>query len=172
MFCEPGEGIQPCPLGSPLGNILLEYGVTGPLIQALYDQCQSLVHIAGSKSDSFPLRVGLYQWLPFDTDSVLNFNGQNSNLCCGVERAEPKGKSLDLPAFFIPTLTYGNKIWVVTKRTRLWIQAAKMSFLHRVPGLSLRDRVTSCVIGEELGVEPLVPQVEKSQMRWISFDAS
>jgi len=40
----------------------------------------------------------------------------------------------------VPTLTYGHKLWVVTERTRLWIQLAKMSFLHRVAGLSLRDR--------------------------------
>ncbi|KAF7225184.1 tyrosine aminotransferase, partial [Nothobranchius furzeri] len=44
-------------------------------------------------------------------------------------------------SIYVPTLTYGHELWVVTERTRSRIQAAKMSFLHRVAGLSLRDRV-------------------------------
>ena len=42
--------------------MLREYGLPDPLIGAvwsLYDQCQSLGRIAGSKSDVFPVRVGL-----------------------------------------------------------------------------------------------------------------
>ena len=39
-----------------------------------------------------------------------------------------------------------------------------MSFLRRVAGLSLRDRVRS--FREELGVDPLL-RVERSQMRWL-----
>ncbi|KAK0133852.1 Non-ous end-joining factor 1 [Merluccius polli] len=42
-----------------------------------------------------------------------------------------------------------------------------MSFLRRVAGLSLRDRVRSSVIREELGVDPLLLRVERSQMRWL-----
>ncbi|TWW73375.1 hypothetical protein D4764_15G0007690 [Takifugu flavidus] len=42
-----------------------------------------------------------------------------------------------------------------------------MSFLLRVAGLSLRDRVRSSAIWEELGVEPLLLRVERSQMRWL-----
>lgn len=39
----------------------------------------------------------------------------------------------------VTTLTYGHELWVVTERTRLPIQVAKMSFLRRVTaGLSLR----------------------------------
>lgn len=44
---------------------------------------------------------------------------------------------------YLLTLTYGHKLWVVTERTRLCIQAAKMSFLHGVVGLSLNKRVRS-----------------------------
>ncbi|TWW63643.1 hypothetical protein D4764_03G0006510 [Takifugu flavidus] len=40
-----------------------------------------------------------------------------------------------------------------------------MSFLRRVAGLSLRDRVRSSAIREELGVEPLLLCIERSQMR-------
>ena len=42
-----------------------------------------------------------------------------------------------------------------------------MSFLRRVTGLSLRDRVRSSVIRRELGVDPLFLRVERSQMRWL-----
>ncbi|KAJ7999278.1 hypothetical protein DPEC_G00213770 [Dallia pectoralis] len=41
-----------------------------------------------------------------------------------------------------------------------------MGFLRKVAGLSLRDRVRSSVIREELGVEPLFLCVERSQLRW------
>ncbi|TWW78199.1 hypothetical protein D4764_11G0003200 [Takifugu flavidus] len=42
-----------------------------------------------------------------------------------------------------------------------------MSFLRRVAGLSLRDRVRSSAIREELRVESLLLRVERSQMRWL-----
>ena len=42
-----------------------------------------------------------------------------------------------------------------------------MSFLRRVSGLSLRDRVRSSVIRERLKVEPLLLRIERSQMRWL-----
>ncbi|KAK0140999.1 hypothetical protein N1851_021987 [Merluccius polli] len=58
-------------------------------------------------------------------------------------------------SIYVPTLTYGHELWVVTERTRLRIQAAEMSFLRRVAGLSLRDRVRSSDIRRELGVQPL-----------------
>ena len=58
-------------------------------------------------------------------------------------------------------------LWVVTERTKSRIQAAKMGFLLRVSGVSLRDRVRSSVIREGLGVEPLLLRIERSQMRWL-----
>ncbi|KAK3517672.1 hypothetical protein QTP70_015319 [Hemibagrus guttatus] len=42
-----------------------------------------------------------------------------------------------------------------------------MSFLRRVAGRSLRDRVRSSVTWEELGVEPLLLHIEKGQLRWL-----
>ncbi|KAI3354168.1 hypothetical protein L3Q82_018704, partial [Scortum barcoo] len=51
-----------------------EYGVRGPLLRAvrsLYDRSRSLVRIAGSKSDLFPVHVGLRQGLPFVTGQDL-----------------------------------------------------------------------------------------------------
>jgi len=35
-------------------------------------------------------------------------------------------------SIYVPTLTYGHELWVVTERMRLPIQAAEMSFLRRV----------------------------------------
>ncbi|CAB1416408.1 unnamed protein product [Pleuronectes platessa] len=54
----------------------------------------------------------------------------------------------------------------MTERTRSRVQAAEMSFLRRVAGVSLRDRVRSSVIREELGLEPLLLYLERSQLRW------
>ncbi|KAM4551690.1 putative transposon-derived protein F52C9.6 isoform 1-T3 [Odontesthes bonariensis] len=70
-------------------------------------------------------------------------------------------------SIYVPILTYGHELWVVTERTRSRIQAAEMSFLRRVSGLSLRDGVRSSVIREGLGVEPLLLCIERGQMRWL-----
>ncbi|KAK0132400.1 Craniofacial development protein 2 [Merluccius polli] len=85
-----------------------------------------------------------------------------------------KAKLSIYQSIYVPALTYGHELWVMTERTRSWVQAAKMSFLRRVAGLSLRDRVRSSVIREELGVDPLLlrstrlSEPEKSQ----AFDAN
>ncbi|XDV53670.1 hypothetical protein PO909_022108 [Leuciscus waleckii] len=42
-----------------------------------------------------------------------------------------------------------------------------MSFLRRVAGRSLRDRVRSSVTREELRVEPLLLHIERGQLRWL-----
>uniref|UniRef100_A0A8C6U756 TBC1 domain family member 5 n=1 Tax=Neogobius melanostomus TaxID=47308 RepID=A0A8C6U756_9GOBI len=75
-------------------------------------------------------------------------------------------------SIYVPTLTYGHEIWVMTERTRSRIQAAEMSFLHRVAGRTLRDRVRSSVTREELGVESLLLHVERSQLRWLGGSSS
>ena len=54
----------------------------------------------------------------------------------------------------------------MTKRTRSQVQVAEMSFLRRVAGFSLSDRVRSSVIHEEIGLEPLLLCLEWSQLRW------
>ncbi|TWW73389.1 hypothetical protein D4764_15G0007830 [Takifugu flavidus] len=52
-----------------------------------------------------------------------------------------KAKLLIYRSNYVPVLIYGHQRWVMTERTRSRIQAAEMSFLHRVAGLSLRDRL-------------------------------
>ncbi len=78
-----------------------------------------------------------------------------------------KAKLSIYQSIYVPTLTYGHELWVMTERTRSRIQAAEMSFLRRVTGRSLRDRVRSSVAREELRVEPLLLDIERSQLRWL-----
>ncbi|KAK3560032.1 hypothetical protein QTP86_033830, partial [Hemibagrus guttatus] len=78
-----------------------------------------------------------------------------------------KAKLSIYQSIYVPNLTYGHELWVMTKRVRSLIQAAKMSFLHRVAGCSLRDRVRSSVTQEELGVKPLLLHIERGQLRWL-----
>ncbi|KAK3534690.1 hypothetical protein QTP86_020345 [Hemibagrus guttatus] len=78
-----------------------------------------------------------------------------------------KAKLSIYQSIYVPTLTCGHVLWVTTERIRSRIQAAEMSFLHRVAGCSLRDRVRSSVTREELGVEPLLLHIERGQLRWL-----
>jgi len=41
----------------------------------------------------------------------------------------------------VPNISYGHELQVITERTMPRIQEAKISFLHMVAGLSLKDRV-------------------------------
>ncbi|TKS65366.1 R2 Retrovirus-related Pol polyprotein from type I retrotransposable element [Collichthys lucidus] len=71
-----------------LWRVLQEYGVSDPLIRAirsLYSRCQSLVHIAGSKSDLFPVRVGLRQGCPLSPVLFITFMDRISRRSQGVE---------------------------------------------------------------------------------------
>ncbi|KAK3528563.1 hypothetical protein QTP70_002803 [Hemibagrus guttatus] len=78
-----------------------------------------------------------------------------------------KAKLSIYQSIYVPTLTYGHELWVMTERVRSRIQAAEMSFLRRVAGRSLRDRVRSSVTREELGVEPLLLHIERGQLKWL-----
>nr|XP_054589525.1 RNA-directed DNA polymerase from mobile element jockey isoform X1 [Nothobranchius furzeri] len=269
-----------------LWGTLQEYGVGGFLlraIQSLYQRSVSLVRIAGSKSDLFPVRVGLRQGCPLSPVLFITFMDRISRRSRGVECVEFGGRRISsllfaddvvllassssdlqlllgrfaaeceaagmristsksetmvldrkrvachlrvggevLPqveefkylgilftsegrrdreidrrigsasavmrtlsrsvvgkrelsqkarlsiyrSIYVPILTYGHELWVMTERTRSRIQAAEMSFLRRVAGLSLRDRVRSSDIREGLGVEPLLLRIERSQLRW------
>lgn len=70
-------------------------------------------------------------------------------------------------SIYVPTLSCGQELWVVTKRTKSRIQAAKMSFLCMVSGLSLRDKSQS--LGQPRWTQSRVaasPQKEEPQ-RWL-----
>ncbi len=66
-------------------------------------------------------------------------------------------------SIYVPTLTYGHELWW----TRSRIQAAEISFLRRVAGRSLSDRVRSSVTREKLKVEPLLLDIERTQLMWL-----
>ncbi|KAK0154400.1 putative uncharacterized transposon-derived protein F52C9.6 [Merluccius polli] len=124
-------------------------------------------------------------WTPAVRDAVkLKKESYRTFLACGTPEAagryrqakrsaavarelSRKAKLSIYQSIYVPALTYGHELWVMTERTRSRVQAAEMSFLRRVAGLSLRDRVRSSVIREELGVDPLLLRVERSQMRWL-----
>ncbi|TWW77428.1 hypothetical protein D4764_12G0008180 [Takifugu flavidus] len=215
-------------------GVLREYGVSGPLIRAvrsLYDQCQSLVRIAGndvvllassardlqlsldrfaaaceaagmkistSKSEAMVLdrkkvecllrvkeeilpQVEEFKYLGvlFTSEGRMEREidrriGAASAVMRTLHRSVVVKRELSRKAklsiyrpIFVPTLTYGHELWVMTERTSSRVQAAKISFLRRVAGLSLRDRVRSSAIQEELVVEPLLLRVERSQMGWL-----
>ena len=71
---------------------------------------------------------------------------------------------------YVLCLTYGREVWEVTKRGRLQIQAAEISFLHRMAGLSFRDRVQSSDIWEELRVVQRSCSFKKLYFSWINND--
>ncbi|TWW73546.1 hypothetical protein D4764_15G0009400 [Takifugu flavidus] len=70
-------------------------------------------------------------------------------------------------SIYVPILTYGHQRWVMTERMRSRLQAAKMSLHRKVARLNLRDRVRSSDTREELGVEPLLLHIERSQLGWL-----
>ncbi|KAL7881154.1 hypothetical protein SRHO_G00034080 [Serrasalmus rhombeus] len=71
-----------------LWEVLREYGVHGSLlraIQALYKQSWSLVCMAGSKSDSFPVRDGLRQGCSLSPILFIIFMDRISRRSQGME---------------------------------------------------------------------------------------
>ncbi|KAK3565347.1 hypothetical protein QTP86_007134 [Hemibagrus guttatus] len=83
------------------------------------------------------------------------------------EELSRKAKLSIYQSIYVPTLTYGHELCVMTERVRSWIQVAEMSFLRRVARSSLRDRVRSSVTQEELGVDPLLLHIKRGQLRWL-----
>lgn len=71
------------------------------------------------------------------------------NVLLGVEDgAKPKGKTLDYRLIYMPPLTNGYGLWVMTEMTRSHKPAAKMSFLSRVDGGTLKDKGRTSVARE------------------------
>ncbi|KAK0132479.1 putative uncharacterized transposon-derived protein F52C9.6 [Merluccius polli] len=106
-------------------------------------------------------------WEEFGEAMENDFRTASKRFWTTIRRLRRGKQCIVNTSIYVPALTYGHELWVMTERTRSRVQAAEMSFLRRVAGLSLRDRVRSSVIREELGVDPLLLRVERSQMRWL-----
>ena len=138
----------------------------------LFAPCMTGFRVWYSKSDLFPVRVGLRQGCPLSLILFITLMDRISRRSHGVEgvrfwqlrigsllfvddmvlvakRELSRKKSFMFTGpIFVLTLTYGHKLWIVTERTKSCVQAAEMGLAV----LSLRDRVRSSAILEELGV--------------------
>uniref|UniRef100_A0A8C8DQS5 Reverse transcriptase domain-containing protein n=1 Tax=Oryzias sinensis TaxID=183150 RepID=A0A8C8DQS5_9TELE len=86
-FVDLEKAVDRVPRGI-LWGVLWEYGVRGALLRAvryLYDQSRSLVPIAGSKSDLFPVHVGFGQGCPSSPILFIVFMDRISRRSQGPE---------------------------------------------------------------------------------------
>jgi hypothetical protein len=77
-----------------------------------------------------------------------------------------KAKLAVFKSVYLPTLTYGHECWIMSEKVRSRLQAAEMRFLRRVAGFTRLDRVRNTIIRDTLSTEPLLLQIERSQLRW------
>ena len=77
---------------------------------------------------------------------------------------------------FVSILTYDDESWAMTERVLFQLQAVEMGFLRRVHGVTAREKVRSCESRKAWNVEPLLLQIERSQLRfptlWLSAHVS
>ncbi|KAI3376719.1 hypothetical protein L3Q82_017147 [Scortum barcoo] len=137
VLCGSGEGIRPCPSWYSVGSAPRVWG-PGPLLRAvrsLYDRSRSLVCIAGSKSDLFPVHVGLQQGLHFVAGPHLPnprpwfLTGKGWRALSGwVERSCLKWRSSSIPG----SCSRVRERWSV-RLTGGWIGAASAVMMVGVP---------------------------------------
>uniref|UniRef100_A0A8C6NPK6 Reverse transcriptase domain-containing protein n=1 Tax=Nothobranchius furzeri TaxID=105023 RepID=A0A8C6NPK6_NOTFU len=95
-FVDLEKACDRVPRGTLWGT-LQEYGVGGFLlraIQSLYQRSVSLVRIAGSKSDLFPVRVGLCQGCPLSPVLSITLKERISRRSRGVECVKFGGRRI------------------------------------------------------------------------------
>ena len=120
-----------------------------------------------------PQRFSTKFWLWYRSSfspsmSLTNILNICCSLCCGLcngrlwwrreEQLSGKVKLFWFQSVCVLTLTCGHKLWVMTE-LRKWV------FSIGCLGLSLRDRVRGSDSWKELGVEPLLLNVERGQLR-------
>ena len=76
-----------------------------------------------------------------------------------------KAKLSIFKAVFVPILTYGHVSWVMTKRARSQVQASEMRFSRKIEGVTPFNTVRSSEIRKSLDIEPLLLEIERSQLR-------
>ena len=55
----------------------------------------------------------------------------------------------------------------MTERMRSQMQASEMRFLRKIEGVTLFNKVRCPKIRKSLNIEPLLLQIERSQLRWL-----
>ncbi|VDP41658.1 unnamed protein product [Soboliphyme baturini] len=70
-----------------------------------------------------------------------------------------------IKSIFIPLPTYGQEWWMMTEKLRTQVQAAEGSFLRQVARLRRLNIVRNIDILKSLGIQLLLLQIEKSQLR-------
>jgi hypothetical protein len=63
-------------------------------------------------------------------------------------------------------LTYGPKIWTLTKKQEAKIETAEMKFLRSVAGYTRKDQIKDTKIKEELNISKLNAKIIKSRSQW------
>ncbi|TWW54384.1 hypothetical protein D4764_0180610 [Takifugu flavidus] len=181
-----------------LWGVLREYGVSGPLIRAvysLYDRCQSLVRIAGndvvllassardlqlsldrfaatceaagikistSKSEAMVLNRKKMELLLRDKEEILlqveEFKYLGVFFTSEGRMEQEIDRRISVASAVMRTLhrsvVVKRELSRKAERTRSRVQAAEMSFLRRVAGLFLRDRL-GCPLDASLVRRPL-----------------
>ena len=154
-----------------LWGVLQEYGVPDPLIGAvrsLYDRCQSLVCIAGSKLDLFPVRVGLHQGCPLSRILFIIFMDRISRRSQGAEGVrfgDLRIRSLLFADDVVMLASLGRDLQLSQERFEAEYEAAGM----RISTSNSQTMVLSwkrCPLG--VGNE-ILPQVEEFKYLRILF---
>ena len=76
-----------------------------------------------------------------------------------------KAKLSIFKAVFVPILTNGHELWVMTKRVPSQVLASEMRFLRRTEGVTQFDKVRCSEIRKSLNIKPLLFRIERSQLR-------
>jgi len=67
-----------------------------------------------------------------------------------------------------PSLLYGSKTWVTTKRDMIHLEAAEMRFQRSVKGYTRLDKIRSEVIRKELEISGIQDVRYKYKQNWIN----
>ncbi|TWW64942.1 hypothetical protein D4764_22G0005890 [Takifugu flavidus] len=137
---------------------------TSPAVQSLYRRSRSLVRIAGCKSDSFPVRVGLRQRCPLSPVLFITFMDRISRHSRGVEIVKFSGLFAD-DVFLLAPLSNDlqqmpGRFVTECEAAGMWISTSKSE------SMVLTRKKVECLlwVGEEV-----LPQVEEFKYLGILF---
>ena len=156
-----------------LWRVLWEYGVRGPLLRAirsLYDRSRSLVRIAGSKSDLFPVHVGLRQGCPLSPVLFIIFMDRISRRSQGPEGVR-FGDNTILSLLFaddvVVLASSSQDLQHALGRFAAKCEAAGMRFsTSKSEAMVLSQKRVACPL--QVGGE-LLPQVEEFKYHGVLF---